>query len=304
MARSDAQAGADRAAGSLLIVLSATCFGFLAFFASHARARGHSSETLLFLRFAVASLFLLAITLGRRERWPRGRQLLGLIAMGAIGYVGEALCYFKALERIPAGLVALLLYLYPGLVALLSRVLYGAVLDRRRVSALVLAMVGTLLTIGPVGRGNVEGVLLGLGSALLYSLYIVAGVALTRGVAAMVSTTIVCLSAAGSYGLMLVVQGATWPRAWLDWWPVLGIALVSTVVAILTFFAGLTRVGPVRASTLSTLEALTTVLVGAALMGERLSAVQCVGGALIVVAAVIMARASRGAREGRDAATS
>lgn len=288
------ETGRSSTFGSLLIVGSAVSFGFLAFFAAEARARGLSTETLLFLRFALAAAFLIAVTLARRERWPHPGRLLALVAMGAVGYVGEALCYFKALELIPAGLVALLLYLYPGLVALLSRAFYGAKIDRTRGLALAVAMCGTLLTIGPVGGGNAKGILLGLGSAVLYSAYIVAGVKVTRGVPAMVSTTVVCTSAAASYGLLLLRTGATWPRTPLDWAPVLGISLISTVVAILLFFAGLSRVGPVRASTLSTLEALTTVLVGALLMGERLSPLQWIGGALILTAAIFLTRQGAG----------
>ncbi len=289
--RTEEKHDSDRVAGSLLIVVSSISFGFLAYFASRARARGITTETLLFLRFALAAVVLALITIARREPWPRGLRLLGLIAMGAVGYVGEALCYFKALERIPAGLVALLLYLYPGLVAILSRAIYGTTIDRRRAFAIVLALAGTLLTIGPIGRGNLSGVLLGLGSSLLYSLYIVAGVTLTRGVTAMVSTTLVSASAAASYGVLLVFSGPSWPRDLATWAPIFGIAMISTVVAILTFFAGLSRVGPVRASTLATLEALTTVLVGAALMGERLTLVQWTGGAMILGAAVMMSTA-------------
>ncbi|MBK8232951.1 MAG: EamA family transporter [Candidatus Eisenbacteria bacterium] len=280
--------------GSLLIIGSAVSFGFLAFFAAVARARGIGTETLLFLRFALAAVILIAVTAARRERWPGPGRLLALVAMGAIGYVGEALCYFKALELIPAGLVALLLYLYPGLVALLSRAFYGTKIDRTRGLALALAMCGTLLTIGPVGGGNAKGILLGIGSAVLYSAYIVAGVKVTRGVPAMVSTTVVCASAAVSYGLLLLRTGPTWPRTFTDWAPVLGISLISTVVAILLLFAGLSRVGPVRTSTLSTLEALTTVLVGALLMGERLAPLQWFGGGLILAAAVFLTRQGGG----------
>jgi len=63
---------------------------------------------------------------------------------------------------------------------------------------------------------------------------------------------------------------------------------VSTVAAILCFFAGLARVGPSAASILSTLEPLVTVALAAAAFGESLGAVQQVGGALVLGAVLVM----------------
>ena len=70
-----------------------------------------------------------------------------------------------------------------------------------------------------------------------------------------------------------------------------GIALLSTVLAITLFFAGLERIGPVRASTLSTVEPLCTVVLAAWVLDESMAPVQLAGGALILAAAVLIARA-------------
>ena len=108
----------------------------------------------------------LALTRLRSEPLPRGRALHALVLLGGVGYVAQSLCYFFALERISAGLVALLLYFYPALVVVLAAVLLG---DRPRpvaVACVVGAVLGTALTIGPVGGGQALGVVLGLGSAL------------------------------------------------------------------------------------------------------------------------------------------
>jgi len=65
---------------------------------------------------------------------------------------------------------------------------------------------------------------------------------------------------------------------------------VSTLAAITWFFAGLKRIGPTRASTLSTVEPAVTVALAAIFLGERISAVQMAGGALILAAVVLLAR--------------
>ena len=66
------------------------------------------------------------------------------------------------------------------------------------------------------------------------------------------------------------------------------IALVSTVVAVSAFFAGLRRVGPSEAAILSTFEPPVTVALAFAVLGERLSVVQLAGGALVLAAVVLL----------------
>ncbi|MNT54912.1 hypothetical protein D3C72_1921080 [compost metagenome] len=70
--------------------------------------------------------------------------------------------------------MALLLYLFPVIVILLSSLL-GEPLTRRRLLALLLALGGLAVTIGLEWSTSLRGLLLGLGAALIYALYILAG---------------------------------------------------------------------------------------------------------------------------------
>jgi drug/metabolite transporter (DMT)-like permease len=70
------------------------------------------------------------------------------------------------------------------------------------------------------------------------------------------------------------------------WGWLLCLAAVSTVTAISLFFAGLERVGPTLAAILSTVEPLVTVLLALIVLGERLGAIQLLGGALVLAAVV------------------
>jgi drug/metabolite transporter (DMT)-like permease len=63
---------------------------------------------------------------------------------------------------------------------------------------------------------------------------------------------------------------------------------VSTVVAILTFFAGLERVGPSAAAILSVFEPVVTVVLAALVFGDSLAAIQVLGGALVLAAVVVV----------------
>lgn len=282
-----------RGIGVALIAVSAAAFGALPIFAKLAYATGADPTAVLFARFALAGACMLAIMLGGSRRFPRGRLLGGLVLLGGVGYVGQSLSFFTAAQLVSAGLVSLLLYVYPAIVAVLAALLLGERMTTVKVAAIVVALAGTALTIGEAGGGRPLGVALGLASALLYAGYIVAGSRVTPHAGALASSTVIILAAAGAYALLALVQRPAFPQSAGGWAAVAGLALVSTVVAIVAFFAGLERVGPADASTLSTLEPLVTVLLAAAVLGESVTGLQSVGGLLILTAVVVLARAGR-----------
>ena len=137
--------------------------------------------------------------------------------------------------------------------------------------------------------------LIGLGfalaSAVFYAAYIVVAAAIGRRAEALPMSTVVITSAATLFLVITLIRGPQWPQTSGGWLAVLGIALLSTVLAITLYFAGLERIGPVRASTLSTIEPLCTVVLAAAVLDETFAPVQLAGGALILIATVLIARA-------------
>jgi drug/metabolite transporter (DMT)-like permease len=76
-----------------------------------------------------------------------------------------------------------------------------------------------------------------------------------------------------------------WPASASGWAAVIAIGLACTVLPILAFFAGLKRVGPSRASILSTLEPVVTVALAWMALDEALSFAQLAGGALVLASA-------------------
>jgi drug/metabolite transporter (DMT)-like permease len=283
----------NRTAGILLILLSGASFGALGIFGRVAYASGANMATVLFLRFSSAALLLGTVMAARRVPLPRGRVLGGLVLLGAAGYVGQSLAYFSALRHASAGLTALLLYLFPALVALLSVVVDGERMTRVRAGAIVLALGGTALTIDLNGGASPKGIVFGVLSALVYAVYVFTSARVVGPAGPLAASTVILGSAGVVYGGLMVAQGPALPQTPQGWMGVAGLTLLSTVVAVLTFFAGLGRVGPVVASLLSTVEPLVAVLLGAFLLEERLSLLQGVGGLLILTAVVLLARPER-----------
>ncbi|MBE0683910.1 MAG: EamA family transporter [Anaerolineales bacterium] len=279
-----------RLIGILLIAISAASFGTLAIFGRFAYEDGMDIYTVLFLRFGLSASFMTVILILRKEHFPRGSILAQLVGMGALGYVGQSFSYLTAIKYASAGLVALLLYLYPIFVAILSVIFLHEKPTRVKTIALAIAFIGTLLTVGPAG-GQWTGILLAIAAALIYSIYIIVGTNVIKHVSAVQSSTVIFASAGVVYGILTFINGAHFPAGSSGWLTMLGIIVVSTIIPVVTFLAGLERVGPTNAAMLSTLEPVVTVLLAAWLFGEKLLPIVLLGGGLILAAVILLTRA-------------
>lgn len=287
-------------AGIVLIVVSACAFGSMAILARGVYAAGGNVPGLLLARFAIAGAILAAIMVATRRRWPRGRPLAVAVGMGGIGYAGQAACFFAALHYASAGLVALLLYVYPTLVVILSAIFLGERLTAGRIALLAVGFAGLALMLGG-GSGTATGVALGLGAAAIYSVYILVGARELARTDALASTTVICLAAAATFAIAWPVTAPRFPGAAWGWAALAGLAVVGSVVAILAFFEGLKRVGPATASIVSTFEPVFTAALAWLLLGESLTPAQMGGGAMVLAAALFLARRQPpAAREARS----
>jgi len=276
--------------GVFLIIVSGISFGAAAIFARFAYEAGTNPITLLFLRFGIASICMIFIILVRKNPLPRGRILIGLVLMGALGYVGQSFCYFTGLTLASAGLVALLLYLYPAIVTVISVIFLKEPVSKLKITVLVLALAGTVLTIGPAGGGQPLSIILSLGAAFIYSIYILVGSKIVKQGTAIQSSTVIIISAAVVYGGLISIQGPAFPVTLSGWISVIALALISTVLAVVTFLAGLERVGPTNAATLSTIEPVVTVVLASLILGETITPLRILGGMMILLAVIFLAR--------------
>lgn len=283
-------ASSARLAGYLLVIVAATGFGAMPIFARFAYAEGVDLSAMLFLRFAIAAALMTLLMFVCRLRWPRGRDLWLLIGMGALGYVGQAYCFFAALRHATAGLTTLLLYLYPAIVTVLAAVLARRRLSGKRLAAVLAALAGAAIAVGDSIGGSPLGITLGVGAALIYSVYILVGARVTDSAGAIPGATVVMLAAAFVYGGVALAQGVALPQTGTGWAAVTAIALLSTAAAIAAFLAAMRRLGAADAATLSTLEPVITIVLAALFLGESIGLRQLLGGAVILVAVLVLTR--------------
>jgi len=276
--------------GVLLVLLSATAFGLMPFLAQIAYQSGVSLVSLLFLRFVIAAVVVGAIALVRKQPLPDAPRQLRLVLVGGGGFVAQSLSFYGALLLLNPGLAVLLLYLYPSFVCLIESIARHQRLQKRQWLALALSFCGLVLVVGAQWENELLGLALGVGSAIVYALYVILGGAILRESSLIGGGAIAFGSAAGMFGGMVWIDGIRLPQNSSDWLAVVAIALVCTVVAIGALFAGIDRLGAPVVSVLSSWEVVVTIAIAASLFGEAIAIVQLIGGGLILWAVLLLAK--------------
>lgn len=263
----------------------------MAIFAKLAYDEGANTATLLTLRFVFAAVILWAIVGVRRRPRPTRRVVIGGAGLGLFGYSLQAGGYFAALNHLDASVTALVLYTYPAIVFLGAVSLGREPWSTAKLAALAVTATGLALILagGATGSLNATGLMLAGGAALAYSTYILVADTVVAGADPFWLTAIVVTGASISVGVFTLATGQ------LDlgfdggaWAALAGLVLISTIVAITTFFLGLELVGPSTASIVSAIEPAATVALAAIIFGESLGAIQLLGGALVLSSVVLL----------------
>jgi len=308
-----------RLTGIALVVVSAIAFGSGGLFARPVYATGVDWLTLMAWRFGIAGALAWMVLLARpRARHalralPR-RTLLVSIGLGA-WYVTNTATYYAGITTVPLGLAALIVYIYPPVVAVLALRLGRPLEGRRAWSALGIAVLGVALAVGGIDAATApptEGLLLILASPLLYAVWIIlaarhsgersdrTGQEADDGASASVIGAVMLSSTAAVYWFANLAIGHPVLPADIpgDAWPgIIAVALIAGFVSVQAFYAGAQRVGAAQASLISTVEPLWTIVAAALLYNEHLQPIQLAGGALIL-AGVLLSQTRGGRRSG------
>lgn len=310
----------ERAIGIALVVVSACGYGSGALFAKPAYATGVDWLTLLAWRFLFAAVlswaWLLVVPSQRRTLSRLSRRRVIVLVLLGIFFVGNSGTYFAGLETVSASLAALIVYMYPALVAVIT-IRFGRRLEGRRAwAALGLATLGVVLAVGGIDQSAAPpliGLALMISSPIIYAVWIVLAGRLAgerggqRSDDQVLSpphdseSTDEARDAAPTAAVMLTATAAAWWIAALAfnrpvlpaqipmdaWLPLLGVGVVSTAIALQAFYAGARRIGAAQASLVSTVEPVYTIILASILFAERLTEVQLLGGVLVISGVVI-----------------
>lgn len=281
--------------GGMFVALASLQFGGVVVLGKVVSRRGVPVSSMLAVRFAVAALIIgVALAAARRPIRPARGEGARLVLLGAIGYGGEAGLFFLAIAHGTASAVTLLFFVYPVLVtvftALLSRRLPRALV----VGSLAAAVAGSALVVASSGGLDITGAGIGfaLGSATLFSLYLLGAERTLRRTTSTAGAMTVSASAAAALATAAIVTRARLPAGPRELVPVIGMG-IFTAGAFLCLFAGLRRVGAVRTSIIAALEPLSTATLAIAFLGEPLRIGVVLGGALVLSGSVAAGIARR-----------
>ena len=257
--------------------------------------------TIMGLRALIATAAVFAYRALRRQPWP-SRKLWGLGAViGLTNYTAPALLFTLAVQYASAGVLGLLGANSPPVTAVWAHFLLpNEPLNRGKVVGLSLAVagVGVLIATGESGLG--EG-----GRPALAVMLALAGVVVSAfgGVHARMHAPDhdvldmagpqLALGAVVLVPLMLAVEGLPTGISAAGWGLILYMALAGTFLPYLAFFWMLQRVGATTASLPTYLLPIVALTGGALLLGEQVTALIGLGGALILAGVLFTERADR-----------
>ncbi len=273
--------------GSAFCIASAVFYGMMPLAAKAAYADGASPFAAAGVRFFTSSVLLLFwLRILRHEAIRIRVNIIPNILFYSLCFSATTICLYNSYEYISSGLATTLHFTYPAFVIILSVLMFGLHPSRRESLALVMCLCGLALFLAPGEELNIAGMVLAVVSGLIYAAYIaVCGHRKDNPPADIMSLWISILCAIEILGFGAAVGRLTFPKTAPGWRALFGLAVLSTAAFVLFQF-GLSLVGPVRTSLLSTLEPVTSILIGVTVLEERLTAKMVIG-ILLVLSCVV-----------------
>lgn len=287
--------------GYALVVAAAAAWGTWPLVLRRAHAAGEIAQELVSFVVVATQVFASAPLLlrGLSKERAKPHDVLALGWLGVSSAANTAL-FFLAYARTTVAIAVLSHCLAPLFVALVSPLLLREAPRPRTVGAVLVALAGLVLVLGPFRAGasprGVEGALLGAASAVFYASNVVVSKRLARVFSAtelvvfhgVVAVPLLALlvphrawAAASGHAVAIVVAGGLGPGA----------------VASLAFNAGLRRVPASHAAMLTLLEPACAVVLSAVVLGESLGVMEIMGIFVVLGASAIVLAEGRGARD-------
>jgi len=296
-----------RLRGYLLYVCAALFFAINGTVSKTLLLDGLDPARLSQLRVTAAFVILLLLVALTRPRTLRLRrqEILPLLVYGIAGVAMTQYLYFVALQYLPVGVALLIEFTAPIMVALWFRFGYRQPTRATVWIALVIALLGLSL-VAQVWQGftlNPAGVLAGAGAAVALAIYYILGDREVRRPEPRdpVSLTMWGFGAASLFWVIAQpwwtfpwstlsgtaqVEGASVPLWILATWMV----VLGTIVPFWLVVVALKYLRASQASTVGLTEPLLAILIAWIVLGESMTGMQLIGGALILTGVIIAER--------------
>ena len=268
------------------IILSMAAFGTISLFVRNIPL---TSAEVALSRAAIALICLLIWQAARRKPLrlrAMGRDLPLLFLSGAaMGF--NWIFLFEAYRYTTVSVATLSYYFAPVIVMLLSPALFRERLTKRQVICFIGSTLGLVLVINVTGGGaspnHLKGVAFGLAAAALYATVVLMNKGIHR--VSGIDRTILQFAAAAAVLLPYVLLttglhfGAMDTKGWLC---LVCVGILHSGAAYVLYFSALRTLPGQEAAILSYIDPLVAVLVSLILLGEPVTPLQLLGGAMIL----------------------
>ncbi len=288
------ESNSRRIAGLIAGFVAGVSYGTNPLFAKPLLDSGVPVLVMLLFRYGFSAAILAGWMLLKKEPFKvRGRELGLLVVLGLL-FSCSSLFLFFSYEFIPSGLATTLVYLYPVFVALIMVFLRFYPSWQTWLS--IIATFGGILLLSSPSSGaeiKIPGIILATASALSYAFYlvIVNRSKRIRNVSEHTLTLYALLTGTALFVSLRALQGGSFVEGIdtvADWGNLIGLAIVPTMISMLTLALSSRYIGPTKTSILGVFEPLTAILIGTLLFGEPLTLKMAIGIAVCVGAVVFM----------------
>ena len=274
--------------GTLLIVLSGISYGLLGYFGVTIVRDGFSVSSMLFWRFLIAGLLIFLFLLAtKRPLTSSLKNVVTTFLTGSLLFSGGALFYFLACFYIGTGLSMVLFFTYPVLVYLLSWIFDNRKITKTTFIALGVICFGLyLLNTQENTTINITGCGLALFAAGCYGLYVYLSEKSVKRMNPTLSTMYLCFGSSLTFLIFsFFTDSFKLPNNMNVFLNILGISFVCTVLPVILLLEGLKTVEAGKASVISILEPVVTVIAGALFLNESFHMSQIIGSIIILTGA-------------------
>jgi len=283
-----------RLAGYLAGFIAGVSYGTNPLFAKPLLESGVPVLVMLFFRYGISAAILALWMLAKREKFAVKGGEMALLAILGLLFACSSLFLFYSYEFIPSGLATTLVYLYPVFVAIIM-VFLRFYPSWQTWLCIIATFGGILLLSSPSGGASIRlpGILLAIASALSYAFYLVIVNRSKRikKVSEHTLTLYALLTGAALFAAIRFFQGGSITEGIdnaADWGNLIGLAIVPTMISLLTLAISSRYIGPTKTSVLGVFEPLTAIMIGTLMFGEPLTLKMAIGVAVCVGAVVFM----------------
>jgi drug/metabolite transporter (DMT)-like permease len=276
----------------LKLLLTAVFWGGT-FIAGRAIAGSVEPFSAAFLRFAIASILLILLTLraeGRIAALRRG-QMLPLVLAGMTGVFLYNVFFFKGLALITASRASLIVAMNPAFITLAAALFFRDRLNWIKVTGIALSVFGAAVVIskgdlGGIFRGNVGlGEFLILGCVACWVAFSLIGKIVVKGLSPLVSVSY--SSAIGAAALFLPACGEDMPKkmisySLMDWASIFYLGVFGTVLGFVWYYEGIKAIGPAKAGQFINFVPISALLLAFLILGEPVTLSLLVGAAFVI----------------------